>query len=94
MKPKIKSLFQSKTFWSVVVACVAGLAKPIAEAIDSRKLSAMDVAAMVLVVTGTLGAVVGRVDATARIYTPDGVPGPNKRDLEQSLSSPPTLPPV
>lgn len=79
-----KSLFESKTFWGIILTIVSGLAMPIATAIDSQKLSATDLANMVLIVTGVIagggGAIVGRVSADSKVYTPNWMPGPNKED--------------
>jgi uncharacterized membrane protein (DUF441 family) len=76
-----KSLFASKTFWGVILATLAALVPLTVNAIEEKKLSAKNGGAMVLVIIGALQAIVGRVSATEKVYTPDGLPGPNKQDL-------------
>lgn len=79
-----KSLFASKTFWGIVATIVSGLAMPVARAIDSRSLSAVEVAQMLIfsvgVITGGGTAIAGRVGAGG-VYTPDWLPGPNEKKL-------------
>ncbi len=76
-----KSIFASKTIWGAVFTTVAAIAPIIGEAVDNRKILGKDVAQIVVILAGAAATVVGRVQAEEPIYTPHGLPGPNKEDL-------------
>lgn len=77
-----KSVFQSKTFWGAVLTAIAAIAPVIAQNIEdyqqTGKVDASSVAQIVVVLSTTGLTVLGRINASTAIYTPDGLPGPNK----------------
>ncbi|MEH2179037.1 hypothetical protein [Nostoc sp.] len=79
-KPVAKSIFTSKTFWGAVLAGIASLVPLGINSIKAQKLTIDDAGQAILILCGVGTAIVGRVDAKAPIYTPEGLPGPNKSD--------------
>jgi hypothetical protein len=75
-----KSILASKTFWGIVFTTVAAIAPLIGEKVDAHAFQAKDVAQIVVILCGAASVVIGRVDAGS-IYTPNGLPGPNKSDF-------------
>jgi hypothetical protein len=78
--PPTKTIFASKTFWGIVFTTVAAIAPLIGEKIDEHTFNAKDVAQIIVILCGAASAVIGRVDAGS-IYTPNGLPGPNKSNF-------------
>ncbi|MBD2060526.1 hypothetical protein H6F88_31790 [Oculatella sp. FACHB-28] len=74
-----KSIFLSSTFWSIILLLMQATIPSIQEALKDGEVDLVEglEIAQVLVVA-TLG-VVGRVSA-GDVYTPKGIPGPNKND--------------
>jgi formaldehyde-activating enzyme involved in methanogenesis len=84
-KTTVKSIFSSKTFWGAVLTAVAGIAPIVGEAVEEGKLSVDQTVNIVVILATTGTAVIGRVQANeSLVYTPNGLPGPNKEDLEQA----------
>ena len=79
-----KSIFQSKTFWGAVLTAIAAIAPAIAKNVNdyqtTGKVDPNSVSQIVVVLATTGLTILGRVDATAPLYTPSGFPGPNKPD--------------
>ena len=77
-----KSLFQSKTFWGAVLTAIAAIAPVVARNVsdyqNTGKIDPNGMAQIVVVLATTGLTILGRVDATASVYTPNGLPGPNK----------------
>lgn len=65
-KAKSKGLFQSKTFWGVVLMLFAGGAKSWL-GIDLDELTQEDITTEVITIVGSILAIWGRVKATRRI---------------------------
>jgi len=82
-KSAAKSIFASRTFWGVALAGVASLVPLATKAIKERKITVDDAGQVVLIACGVGTAIVGRVDARSPVYTPNGLPGPNKSDFAQ-----------
>ena len=82
-KPEAKSIFASRTFWGAVLAGVASLVPLSVNSIKAQKITVDDVGQAVLILCGVGTAIVGRVNAQAQIYTPNGLPGLNKSDYEK-----------
>jgi len=79
--PQAKSIFASKTFWGAVFTAVAAIAPIIGDAVDKRQILGKDAAQIVVILAGAAATVVGRVQAETQVYTPHGIPGPDKEDL-------------
>jgi len=77
-----KSLFQSKTFWGAVLTAVAALAPAVARSVsdyqNTGKLDPNGLSQIVVVLATTGLTILGRVEASAPVYTPKGLPGPNQ----------------
>lgn len=77
-----KSLFQSKTFWGAVLTAVASIAPVVARSVsdyqNTGKLDPNSISQIVVVLATTGLTILGRVDANSPVYTPNGLPGPNK----------------
>lgn len=82
-KIEAKSIFASRTFWGAILAGVASLVPLSVNSIKEGEITVDDVGQAVLILCGVGTAIVGRVDAQAQIYTPNGLPGPNKSDFEK-----------
>ena len=78
---RVKSIFASKTFWSAVLTCGVGLNPVLVKVAENGKFTPADAGAIVSVVLGAVLTIYFRTAAIERIYTPDGLPGPNKSDF-------------
>ncbi|GET40821.1 hypothetical protein MiSe_56330 [Microseira wollei NIES-4236] len=86
-KATVKSIFSSKTFWSAVLTAVAGIAPIVGKAVEEKKLSVDNAVNIVIILASTGTAVIGRVQANdSLVYTPKGLPGPDKQDCENFSS--------
>ena len=81
MNQTAKSIFRSKTFWAAIFTGISALTPIVVRDIKAGKIPVEDAGAIVLVVCGVGGTVVGRVQATESVYTPDGLPGHSKADF-------------
>ena len=73
-----KSLFVSKTFWGAIFTAIVAIAPTVGEAVDNRRISGKDIAEIVGIIAGAGVTIVGRTNAKTAIFTPRGLPGPNK----------------
>jgi len=77
-----KSLFQSKTFWGAVFTAIAAIAPVVAKNVsdyqNTGKIDPNGVSQIVVVLATTGLTILGRVDARTPVYTPKGLPGPDK----------------
>ncbi|PSB26252.1 hypothetical protein [Stenomitos frigidus] len=77
-----KSIFKSKTFWGAVLTAVAAIAPIVAKSVndyqENHKIDPNSVAQIVVVLATTGVTILGRLDASGPVYTPNGFPGPNK----------------
>ncbi|MGB8703244.1 MAG: hypothetical protein WCD18_27825 [Thermosynechococcaceae cyanobacterium] len=80
---RAKSVFASKTVWGIIFTAVAAIAPTVGERIDAHSFRAADAAQIVVILCGAASAIIGRIDA-GMIYTPDGLPGPNRSDFDQT----------
>lgn len=78
----VKSIFQSKTFWGAVLTAVAAIAPTIGKTVSdyqtTGKIDPSGISQIVVVLATTGVTILGRVEATAPVYTPSGLPGPDK----------------
>lgn len=81
-----KSIFSSKTFWGAALTAVAAIAPILGDAVRKHELSVQHTVNIVIILATTGATVAGRVQAESSIYTPDGLPGPNKSDFEMNAS--------
>ncbi len=84
--PQPKSVFASKTVWGSIFTTIAAIAPILGEAYDRHSISGQEAAQIVVILAGAAATVVGRVQSEAPLYTPDWLPGPDKKDL---IDSPP-----
>ncbi len=82
-KTAAKSIFASKTFWGAVLAGVASLVPLAVKDIKTHKITVDDAGQAILILCGVGTAIVGRVNAQVPLYTPDGMPGPSKSELQR-----------
>lgn len=82
-KPAPKSIFASRTFWGAMLTLVVAIAPKVGEMVDNKKVDGANISQLIVLFGTTTLTIIGRVDAKRPIYTPDGVPGPNKSDLAQ-----------
>ncbi|MBV9386409.1 MAG: hypothetical protein JOZ78_08275 [Chroococcidiopsidaceae cyanobacterium CP_BM_ER_R8_30] len=76
-----KSVFASKTVWGSIFTTIAAIAPIVGDAYDQHSISGKEVAQIVVILAGTAATVVGRVQSEAPLYTPDWLPGPDKKDF-------------
>ncbi|MBW4505566.1 MAG: hypothetical protein KME64_03515 [Scytonematopsis contorta HA4267-MV1] len=85
-----KSIFDSKTFWGAVSTAVTAISPLVKDMVkDFLKtgiISPFTILRILLLVGTTTLAIVGRVTADTPVYTPEGLPGPNKTDFIDSKS--------
>lgn len=78
---RAKSIFQTATFQHSAIALFGGLAPIIISCIYQRRHPTQNEAiATVALITTFFTALVGRVQ-TSPVYTPDDLPGPDKKDF-------------
>ncbi|NDJ19933.1 hypothetical protein [Myxacorys almedinensis] len=81
-----KSVFQSKTFWGAILTAIAAISPVVAENIEeyqtTGKIDPNSVSQVVVVLATTGLTILGRIDATEPLYTPNGMPGANKPKAE------------
>ena len=81
-----KSLFSSATFWGAIGSLIIGYSSVLGKiALDHEKFTSQDLELLVTMTVTTIVTVVGRVNAKDSVYTPYLLPGPNKKDFEQTL---------
>jgi hypothetical protein len=81
-KPVAKSIFASKTFWGAVLTLLIAIAPKVGEMIDRRNVDGASISQLVVLFGTTTLTIMGRIDAKQPLYTPDGLPGPNKSDFQ------------
>jgi hypothetical protein len=81
-REKAKSILQTRTFQGASIALLGGIA-PIAIACGYQKRlpTQNEAIAAAALVSAFSSAMVGRVE-TSPVYTPDGFPGPSKKDFD------------
>lgn len=81
-----KSLFQSKTVWGAVLTAIAAIAPVVAKNVsdyqNTGKIDPNGVSQIMVVLATTGLTILGRVDASTPVYTPKGLPGPDKPKAE------------
>ncbi len=83
-----KSIFASRTVWSIVFTTVAAIAPIIGKDVDQfinkqPVYYGQDIAQVIVILCGVAATISGRVEAKDSIYTPDWLPGPNKADVKE-----------
>ncbi len=85
-----KSIFESKTFWgavsTAVVAITPAVTDMVKEFLKNGRISPLTIFKISLLLTTTGLTIIGRIDAETPVYTPDGLPGPNRTEFSQSKS--------
>ena len=81
MKAKVKSIFESKTFW-FAVATLWAAALPTMQgcAAENRAPNATEWLSLVTAVVTTGGTIYGRYSSDAELYTPTWMPGRSEGD--------------
>ena len=84
---KAKSIFTSRTVWSIVFTTVAAIAPIVGKDVDlfinkQAVNYGQDLAQVIVILCGAAATINGRIEAKGSIYTPDWLPGPNKADVE------------
>ncbi|MCU0549957.1 MAG: hypothetical protein MUC48_11470 [Leptolyngbya sp. Prado105] len=84
-KPVAKSIFASKTFWGAALTLLIAIAPKVGEEVDkyqnTGRVDGSSITQIVVLFGTTTLAIMGRIDAKQPLYTPDGLPGPNKSDF-------------
>lgn len=83
-----KSIFTSKTVWSIIFTTVAAIAPVVGKDFDKYMNKqpvdyGQDIAQVVVIMCGAAASIVGRVEAKDSLYTPNWLPGPNKTDPQK-----------
>lgn len=82
----VKSLFVTKTFQGALLSLVLGIAPIAVRCAYQKQVPSENDAIAIVALAGTFTwALIGRVQPAA--YTPQGLPGPNKSDLEGEVKS-------
>lgn len=85
-----KSIFQSKTFWGVVLTGAIGLVPSLGRIIDQGKVTSSEVTEAALIILGVGTAITGRLDVQTGVYTPSFLPGPNEGEVVELKPIEPT----
>ncbi|MBW4666262.1 MAG: hypothetical protein KME60_02170 [Cyanomargarita calcarea GSE-NOS-MK-12-04C] len=85
-----KNIFESKTFWGAVSTAILAISPAvndmIVEFLRTGKISPITIFRISLLLASTTLTVVGRVTAQTPVYTPNGLPGPDRVEFSQSKS--------
>lgn len=86
---RAKSIFTSRTVWSIVFTTVAAIAPIVGKDVDQfiKKQDVnygQDIAQVIVILCGGAATISGRVDAKDPLYTPEWLPGPNKADVDKT----------
>ncbi|MGG6264543.1 hypothetical protein [Leptolyngbya sp. AN10] len=81
-KPMPKSILASRTFWGAMLTLIVAIAPKVGEMVDNKRIDGASISQLVVLFGTSTLTILGRVDAKRPIYTPDGLPGPNKSDLQ------------
>lgn len=85
-----KSIFDSKTFWSAVSTGVVAISPLVTdmfkELLRTRTISPITVLRISILLATTGFTIYGRVTSNTTVYTPEGLPGPNKSQSSQEKS--------
>jgi CDP-diglyceride synthetase len=82
LKNRAKSIFKTKTFQGAALGFMAGLAPVVIPCFYQTRMPSQDETIALAGLTITfVWALVGRIQTSA-VYTPDGLPGPNKSDFQ------------
>lgn len=85
---KTRSLFHSSMFWGVTFGTLALVAPIVGEVIKEGHLSVDNGVRMAVIVLGGAGTIAKSVEESGTsLYTPEGLPGPNKLDLEKNADT-------
>lgn len=84
MTVKTKSLFTSTVFYGALLSVYCSVV-PSIKLCSVRKCTAADYIDFSGIIASTLMVLVGRHNADAVIYTPDWMPGRNKKDILKSF---------
>ncbi|MGJ3252250.1 MAG: hypothetical protein ACFE0J_14145 [Elainellaceae cyanobacterium] len=79
-----KSIFQSNTVWGAVLTAIAAVSPIIAQQVEDYqtegRVDPHAVSDVVIIMAGTTATILGRMNASSKVYTPKGMPGPNRPD--------------
>lgn len=85
-----KSIFESKTFWGAVSTAIVAISPAVSDMVNeflrSGRISPITILRISMLLATTGLTIVGRVSAETSVYTPEGLPGPNKTEFTQSKS--------
>lgn len=85
-----KSIFDSKVFWGVVstasVTIVPAVSNMVKEFLKSGKISPLTILKISMLLVTTYITIMGRVEADRPVFTPVGLPGPNRSESTESKS--------
>lgn len=78
----MKSLFASKTFWAIFATIIASIAPAALEYGDTGQIGRKQAISSIIATLSGLAAIGGRYAAKEVVYTPHGIPGRNKEDID------------
>ncbi|MGJ3247883.1 MAG: hypothetical protein ACFE0I_17615 [Elainellaceae cyanobacterium] len=77
-----KSIFQSNTVWGAVLTAIAAVSPIIAQQVEDYQtegnVDPHAVSDIVIIMAGTTATILGRMNASSKVYTPKGMPGPDR----------------
>jgi hypothetical protein len=80
-----KSIFESKTFWGAVSTAILAIAPAMNDLLSEfQKTGKIDPASILkisMLLVTTAFTIMGRITAESSVYTPPGLPGPNKPQI-------------
>jgi hypothetical protein len=86
-----KSIFESKTFWGAVSTAVVAISPAITNIINeflkTGKISPLSILKISILLASTGLTIVGRIEADTPVYTPPGLPGPDKPEQPSEYKS-------
>jgi hypothetical protein len=81
-----KSIFQSTTFWGAILTAIAAISPAIAKNVEiyqnTGKIDPNGISQIVVVLATSGVTILGRINATEAVYTPNGLPGADKAKEE------------
>ncbi|WP_073072313.1 hypothetical protein [Phormidesmis priestleyi] len=80
--PEAKSIFESETFWGAISSAAVAIAPAITSLLDellrTGKISPFTMLKIPILLATTGITIMGRIEAETPVYTPAGLPGPDK----------------
>jgi hypothetical protein len=85
MNPKPQSLFATPTFWVILIIALQTIGPQLERMADAKAVTVKDMVVIFNLLVGGAAVLVARVNDISDVYTPKGIPGPNKEDIATKI---------